>query len=103
MNKVDFVYNVVLLPTVTFYNYLPYSIKYKVLNDSSDVSSIKINSQITAANKCNLQNDETENETFILLPGDSVKLFNAKVGSSFLYMEVTNKHFSIKKNIFLLK
>lgn len=40
LNRVDFVYNIVLLPTVTLYNYLPYTIKYQVDNSSIDVSCL---------------------------------------------------------------
>lgn len=42
LNRVDFVYNIVLLPTVTLFNYLPYTIKYQVDNSSIDVSCFSL-------------------------------------------------------------
>lgn len=63
-NRIDFIYNIYLLPTVTFYNYLPYPISFQVLNDKS-------------------------NEKKSLQPGQSTKLENAKIGSS-LILEMEN-------------
>jgi hypothetical protein len=37
MNTIEYVYNIVLLPTVTFYNYLPYPVVYEVSNSLSAV------------------------------------------------------------------
>ena len=63
-NRIDFIYNIFLLPVVTFYNYLPYPISYQVSNGKSN-------------EKKNLQ------------PGQSTKLENAKIGSS-LILEMEN-------------
>ena len=62
---IDFAYNIILLPTVTFSNYLPYAIKYKIasVNTVEDMS--------------------------VLQPGEVVKLYNAKVGSVLL-LEMDN-------------
>jgi hypothetical protein len=38
LNSIDFVYNIVLLPTVTFYNYLPYPVLYEVMNNTTMVN-----------------------------------------------------------------
>jgi hypothetical protein len=65
---IDFTYNIVLLPTVTFYNYLPYPIKYQVHNSKSNTTDVKLRIQ----------------------PGESTKLENAKLGSSYLYLEIEN-------------
>lgn len=40
MSRIDFAYNIVLLPTVTVYNYLPYTINYEVDNIGIDVRII---------------------------------------------------------------
>lgn len=63
---IEFAYNILLLPTVTFSNLLPYSIKYKIVS----------------ANR-------TE-EMRVLEAGETVKLYNAKVGSSQLLLEMDN-------------
>lgn len=42
MSQVDFIYDIVLLPTLTLYNYLPYSINYNVDNSSIGVNNIYI-------------------------------------------------------------
>lgn len=70
MHRIDFVYNIVLLPTVTFYNYLPFKIKYKVDNSSAE------------SNK-NPERKELE-------PGESAKLTHAKIGASSLLLEMAN-------------
>ncbi len=39
-NHIDFIYNIVLLPTVTFYNYLPYPVVYEVMNKTNMVNPL---------------------------------------------------------------
>jgi hypothetical protein len=63
-SKVDYIYNIFLLPTITFYNYLPYPLTYQIYHDKS-------------------------NEKKCLQPGQSTKLENAKIGSS-LILEMEN-------------
>lgn len=67
IHNIDFEYNIVLLPTVTFYNYLPYPIVYQVTN--GETSSWPKST---------------------LHPGESTKLPNAKIGSSSLILEMEN-------------
>lgn len=62
--NIDMSYNIVLLPTVTFNNYLPYTIKYRLDNIDTEQSS--------------------------LLPGESVRLYRAKIGTSNLLLEIEN-------------
>ncbi|CAF0704730.1 unnamed protein product [Brachionus calyciflorus] len=71
LNKIDFIYNVILLPTITFHNYLPYPINYQVINDSNAVKK---------------QRKIIKN---VLKPGESAKLINAKLGST-LYLQMEN-------------
>lgn len=70
MNPIDFIYEIVLLPTVTLYNYLPYIIRYQVDNS---VIGTKI-----ATERTNLE------------PGESAKLINARTGTSYLLLEMLN-------------
>ncbi len=62
---IDMSYNIVLLPTVTFNNYLPYTVRFKV--DSSA---------------------EVENRR--LHAGESVRLYTAKIGASHLLLELAD-------------
>ena len=59
-NRVDFIYNILLLPTITFYNYLPYPVSYQVANDKM-------------------------HEKMCLHPGESAKVENARIGSSLIF------------------
>ena len=59
-NRIDYIYNIFLLPTITFYNYLPYPVTYQIASDKS-------------RGKMSLQ------------PGESTKLENARIGSSMLF------------------
>ena len=72
MNRVDFIYNLVLLPTVTFYNYLPYPISYRVSTETKNVKPSAVQ------------------EKAYLQPGESIKLKDAKIGSSYLLIEMEN-------------
>lgn len=62
--NIDFAYNMILWPTVTFHNFLPYAIKYKM--------------------------DTKDSEKYILQAGESIKLYTAKIGQSNLQLEIEN-------------
>lgn len=69
LNSVDSIHNIVLLPAVTFHNYLPYEIKYEVFNNSEE--------EKPSAKKVHTEKKKLE-------PGASVKLIDAKFGSNLI-------------------